>query len=93
MTEKSLRAIFEKIYEFPPEIISSAPGRINIIGEHTDYNLGYVLPAAINLRINFLASRREDERVFMRAENFQEEEEFLFKRELHFPAKKMDQLY
>jgi len=79
MTEKSLRAIFEKIYEFPPEIISSAPGRINIIGEHTDYNLGYVLPAAINLRIYFLASKREDERVFMRAENFQEEEEFLLK--------------
>ncbi len=79
MIEKSLKAIFEKIYKFPPEIISSAPGRINIIGEHTDYNLGYVLPAAINLRVYFLASRREDERVFMRAENFQEEENFVLK--------------
>jgi galactokinase len=79
MTEKSLRAIFEKIYEFSPEIISSAPGRINIIGEHTDYNLGYVFPAAINLRIYFLASKRKDERVIMRAENFQEQEEFLLK--------------
>jgi galactokinase len=79
MREQSLREIFEKIYEFPPEIISSAPGRINIIGEHTDYNLGYVLPAAINLRIYFLASRREDERIFMRAENFQEEEAFHLK--------------
>ena len=79
MTEKSLRAIFEKTYEFPPEIISSAPGRINIIGEHTDYNLGYVLPAAIDLRVYFLASKREDERVLMRAENFQEEEGFPLK--------------
>jgi len=79
MIEKSLREIFEKIYEFPPEIISSAPGRINIIGEHTDYNLGYVLPAAIDMRIYFLASKREDGRVFVRAENFQEEEDFILK--------------
>jgi len=79
MAEKSLRATFEKIYELPPEIISSAPGRINIIGEHTDYNLGYVLPAAIDLRIYFLASKRKDERVLLRAENFQTEESFSLK--------------
>ncbi|NIM90060.1 MAG: galactokinase [Candidatus Aminicenantes bacterium] len=79
MIEKFLKAIFEKIYKFPPEVMSIAPGRINIIGEHTDYNLGYVLPAAIDMRVYFLASRRKDESVFMRAENFREEENFVLK--------------
>jgi len=76
MIEKSLKALFEKICELTPEVLSSAPGRINIIGEHTDYNQGYVLPAAINLRIYFLVSKRDDERVFLWAENFKEEESF-----------------
>ncbi len=67
---------FKKIYKNPPEILSSAPGRINIIGEHTDYNLGYVLPAAINLRINFLASTRNDDQVCLWAEDFKQEEKF-----------------
>ncbi|KPJ69292.1 hypothetical protein AMJ44_04100 [candidate division WOR-1 bacterium DG_54_3] len=87
MTEKSLRALFEKLYEFPPEILSSAPGRINIIGEHTDYNLGYVLPAATNFRLYFLASKREDEKVLVRAENFQEEESFTLK-DISLPQQK-----
>jgi len=36
---------------FNPEITISSPGRINLIGEHTDYNLGYVLPTAIEKKI------------------------------------------
>ncbi len=47
---KSLSLIFEEIHYSHPEVTSSAPGRINIIGEHSDYNQGYALPAAINLR-------------------------------------------
>lgn len=38
-----------------------APGRINLIGEHTDYNAGYVLPGAINKAIWFAASKRTDQ--------------------------------
>ena len=34
-----------------------SPGRINIIGEHTDYNLGYVLPTSIDKRIRFTLER------------------------------------
>jgi len=79
MTEKSLRGLFKKTYKFLPEVSSSAPGRINIIGEHTDYNQGYVLPAAINSRNYFLGSTRDDNRVFIWAENFKEEENFSLK--------------
>ncbi len=67
---------FEEVFRSPPELVSSAPGRINIIGEHTDYNLGYVLPAAINLRIHFLAARRNDDTVRIWAEDFKEERSF-----------------
>jgi galactokinase len=67
---------FQITFRCAPQVLSSAPGRINIIGEHTDYNNGYVLPAAINLRTFFLAAARPDHRVRVRAENFGEEETF-----------------
>ncbi len=74
--EGSLIRAFRKIYRLFPEVYSSAPGRINIIGEHTDYNLGYVLPAAIDLRVSFLASKRTDGKVCVWANNFRQEQSF-----------------
>lgn len=74
--EKSLPLVFEELYNTHPEVLSSAPGRINLIGEHTDYNQGYVLPAAIHLRNFFLLSRRKDEKVCLWTENFKEQDEF-----------------
>ncbi|MFH7026620.1 MAG: galactokinase [Heteroscytonema crispum UTEX LB 1556] len=38
---------FQKIFGQPPEIEANAPGRVNLLGEHTDYNDGFVLPTAI----------------------------------------------
>lgn len=38
---------FQQIFEAAPEVEASAPGRVNLLGEHTDYNEGFVLPAAI----------------------------------------------
>src|SRR5690348_12617963 len=40
-------AEFQKTYGRPPRWIAAAPGRVNVIGEHTDYNDGFVLPMAI----------------------------------------------
>ncbi|MCH8552417.1 MAG: galactokinase [Natronospirillum sp.] len=40
---------FQAAFGHPPAGIAHAPGRVNLIGEHTDYNLGFVLPAAIDL--------------------------------------------
>ena len=50
MTTDELRSLFEARFKAPPELIASAPGRVNIIGEHTDYNGGQVLPIAIDRR-------------------------------------------
>lgn len=38
---------FEEVFGFPPQVRSHAPGRVNLLGEHTDYNDGFVLPTAI----------------------------------------------
>lgn len=52
MIEAQIRFDFINKYKNKP-ILVKAPGRINIIGEHTDYNMGYVLPAAIEQSIFF----------------------------------------
>ena len=49
---------FEKTFGQAPEVVARAPGRVNLIGEHTDYNEGYVLPAAIDRYIWFAGRAR-----------------------------------
>ena len=53
---------FQKIYGRPPRWIAAAPGRVNIIGEHTDYNDGFVLPMAIEFYSVMAADRPADGR-------------------------------
>jgi galactokinase len=50
-----------------------APGRVNLIGEHTDYNEGFVMPAAIDASTWVAIAPREDRSVRMRSEQFDEE--------------------
>lgn len=53
-----------------------APGRVNLIGEHTDYNDGFVMPAAIDLSVFATISPREDRILEIFSENFNETVEF-----------------
>ena len=48
---------FKKHRSAEPDVVSAAPGRVNLIGEHTDYTGGYVLPAAIDRTIVFAAKK------------------------------------
>lgn len=50
---KDTKAFYQKTFNNPAEVVVLSPGRINIIGEHIDYNDGYVLPAAIDKIICF----------------------------------------
>lgn len=62
-TAKSIEATargFVDHFGYQPAGIWSAPGRVNLIGEHTDYNLGFVLPFAINRRTFAAVSLRND---------------------------------
>ncbi|GAB2839238.1 galactokinase [Lentzea nigeriaca] len=51
---------FQRLHGRAPEGVWSAPGRVNLIGEHTDYNDGFVLPFALPHRIAVAASPRAD---------------------------------
>ncbi|HSA51422.1 MAG TPA: galactokinase family protein, partial [Yinghuangia sp.] len=53
-------AAFAGVYGRPPELAWHAPGRINVIGEHTDYNDGFVLPAAIPQGVTAAVGARTD---------------------------------
>lgn len=54
------RRLFEDTYQTEPITAAFAPGRINLLGEHTDYNLGHVLPVAINYGVLVLGALAEE---------------------------------
>ncbi len=55
-----------------PAVIVRSPGRINLIGEHTDYNLGFVLPAAVDKAIYIAIGKRSDEEIHLYAGDLDE---------------------
>ena len=59
----SILANFEKIFGHSAEVISEAPGRVNLIGEHIDYSEGFVLPFAIADRTHAAIARRSDGKI------------------------------
>jgi galactokinase len=67
---------FEAIYGTKPEVVVLAPGRVNLIGEHTDYNEGFVLPAAIDRSIRFAGRMRRDRVVRVQSLDFNASVEF-----------------
>lgn len=59
-----------------PTLLARAPGRVNLIGEHTDYNDGFVLPAAIDRVIYIAARPRADRAVYLVSTDFDDETRF-----------------
>jgi galactokinase len=57
-----VREQFTRVFRGEPDVVVSAPGRVNLIGEHTDYNGGFVLPMAIPQRTWAALARRSDNR-------------------------------
>jgi galactokinase len=65
-------ARFSSHFQTKPKVLSWAPGRINIIGEHTDYNDGLALPAAINRYVAMAIAPRDDKQIIFQSENYDE---------------------
>ena len=65
--------LFENYFGAAPVAVVKAPGRVNLIGEHTDYNDGFVLPAAINYHTYIAFAPRDDRNLRLVAFNFDDE--------------------
>jgi galactokinase len=61
---------FRELFDTAPEGVWTAPGRINLIGEHTDYNDGFALPIALPHSLTVAAARRPDGVVRLRSRQF-----------------------
>ncbi|MFB0927564.1 MAG: galactokinase [Acidimicrobiales bacterium] len=64
-------ANYASSYGTQPTLVVRAPGRVNIIGEHTDYNDGFVLPMALPFEVVVAAAPRVDGKVFASSEGFE----------------------
>lgn len=70
MNSQKLNQAFTRIFGTEADATFFSPGRINLIGEHTDYNGGHVFPAAITLGTYGVARKREDRKLRFYSENF-----------------------
>jgi galactokinase len=75
MNKAEVSALFALQFNEAPSFVTASPGRINLIGEHVDYNSGFVLPAAIDKYMFVAVSHRNDSQILLHAtdlnQNFQ----------------------
>lgn len=57
------QSLFAEKFGYPATHVIQAPGRVNLIGEHTDYNDGFVLPCAIDYQTVISCAKRDDRQV------------------------------
>lgn len=72
---KNCKEILQTVYQSKygsADLFVKSPGRINLIGEHTDYNLGFVLPAAIDKAIYIAIGKRSDKEIHLTAADLNE---------------------
>ena len=81
-----LPQVFEREFHSHPKVFR-APGRVNLIGEHTDYNDGFVLPSAIGFYAHVAIAPREDDRLLLKSTAYEGQFEFQLDR---LPGKKQD---
>ena len=68
--DERARAAFRQIFDYLPTAVAVAPGRINIVGEHTDYNQGFVLPAAIDRHVGVALRLRRDPKILLHSDRY-----------------------
>jgi galactokinase len=86
LSRSDLVRVFRERFSRAPQWIVRAPGRVNLIGEHTDYNDGFVLPLAIDRAIWIALAARPDRRVIVLSADFHRSGEFSLDRLVHEQA-------
>ena len=90
MNPAQLKRKFSDHYGREPEQIIKAPGRVNLIGEHTDYNEGFVLPCAIDYATLVAVMKRDDRQIRVLALDWSDEtDEFSLDEEISFHPEQM----
>lgn len=84
---ESLSQIFSRQFSHAPQFIIRAPGRVNLIGEHTDYNDGFVLPCAIDFAAQVAIAKNGSDQCRVYAANYAERDEFSVNGEIAHGAK------
>ena len=81
---------FTSIFGYAPTHFIQAPGRVNLIGEHTDYNDGFVLPCAIDYQMVVAAAKRDDNLIRVIAVDYQNaQDQFSLEHPIEFLPNKM----
>ena len=73
---KELQHTHQSNFGEQPRFVVRAPGRVNLIGEHTDYNEGFVLPAAIDREMMIAASPTDDSHVYVYSDEYKQQDSF-----------------
>ncbi|HGN1707626.1 TPA: galactokinase [Providencia rettgeri] len=90
MLKQTVGHSFAKTFGYQPDIYVQAPGRVNLIGEHTDYNDGFVLPCAIDYQTMTAAAKRNDRMIRVVAADYNHDcDEFSLDQEITFLPEKM----
>lgn len=72
----NLHSVFEAQFGGQPSAALRSPGRVNLIGEHVDYNDGFVLPIAVSMQTDLVFRARDDDRVVLYSPLFDSKREF-----------------
>ena len=67
---------FKDIFNIDFSVVNSAHARVNLIGEHTDYTGGYVLPSLLSFKTTIKISKNEKKQYQVYSENFKEQKDF-----------------
>lgn len=68
-------SLFTEHFGYAPALTIQAPGRVNLIGEHTDYNDGFVLPCAIDYQTVIACAKRDDRQIRVLAADYQNQQD------------------
>lgn len=85
LQERATRT-FQRSFGRPPAAVVRAPGRVNLIGEHTDYNDGFVMPMAIDRAVWIAIGPRSDKMVRVHSLDFEATEQFALSSVTRLPA-------
>lgn len=85
-----VKKAFNSQFNYAPTHIIQAPGRVNLIGEHTDYNDGFVLPCAIDYQTIVAAAKRDDNQIRLVALDYDgQRDQFYIDQDIQFIEHKM----